>query len=75
MRVRSGESFSKVVGVSEGVGEAVGDRSGLSAGGVVVERMEVMRVWNRRGVMVAVGSCVGGSWWVVMVVWRMIRTG
>ena len=33
VRVRSGESFSKVVGVSEGVGDVVVDGNGLTTGG------------------------------------------
>ena len=33
VRGRSGESFSKVVGVSEGVGDVVVDSNGLTTGG------------------------------------------
>ena len=52
VRVRSGKSFSKVVGVSERVGDTVSNCDDRSGGGVIVGRIEVMRVWNRRGVMV-----------------------
>ena len=44
VRVRSGESFSKVVGVSERVGDAVGNGDDRSTGGLIVGRIEVMRV-------------------------------
>ena len=60
VRVRSGESFSKVVGVSERAGDAVGNGAGRSTGGVIVGRIEVMRVWNRRGVIVVETGVVTG---------------
>ena len=60
VRVRSGESFSKVVGVSERVGDTVGNCDDRSSGGVVVGRIEVMRVWNRRGVIVVETGVVTG---------------
>ena len=44
VRVRSGESFSKVVGVSERVGDTVSNCDDRSGGGVIVGRIEVMRV-------------------------------
>ena len=60
VRVRSGESLSKVVGVSERVGGTVGNCDDRSSGGVIVGRIEVMRVWNRRGVIVVETGVVTG---------------
>ena len=61
VRVRSGGgSFSKVVGVSERVGDAVGDDDDRSTEGVIVGRIEVTRVWNRRGVIIVETGVVTG---------------
>jgi len=56
----SGGSFSKVVGVSERVGDAVGDGDDRSTEGVMVGRIEVTRVWNRRGVILVETGVVAG---------------
>jgi len=46
--------------VSEGVGDVAVDGNGLTTGGVIVGRIEVMRVWNRRGVIVVETGVVTG---------------
>ena len=46
---RSGESFSKVVGVSEGVGDVVVDSNGLTTGGDCREERGDEGVESSRG--------------------------